>query len=406
VDELSRQIRQDKEGFQRSLSVNVTLDDEPTSFDRLTDDEFSPVSEKATTPLYPIAEGVEEEEEEIKEEEEEEKKMRYRREKAKSIKRAKGNWRNLAGNALMAEEREAEEVQEGDQDSDKGGKLETVQKVKLNDIDPSRQSTGAFRPSNIKLKNGTKVTRRTSARTPFLREGETHFVWRPKKRPMLSDLVDMLKNRDEEEPEHTVYEQKEATESKIEEELSSTTPLPPRTPKPVKSGSTFTLNRSGSLRTRQQALVNRVIATRAVLKETTDELLKEEEPETPQKPKHMTLFEASKRVTANIKKQKKAKEGSKDFSDIVSEYLAKTKSEANSLETSGSTTAKDEVPKSAGYRGRMSMGPAKKHINLQRRETKGAIPISQLREIVREERLQSDEARYIRDFEIICLQNS
>ena len=386
ADELSRQIRQDKEGFQRSLSVNVTLESEPTSYGRLTDDEFSPVHEKATTPLYPIAEGEEEEEEE---EDEEEMQRKYRRERAMSLKRAKGNWWNLAGNVLMAEERESEEANEGNQEDDKGGKMGTVQRVKLNDSDPSRQASGAVRPSNIKLKNGTKITRRTSARTPFLREGETHFVWRPKKRPMLSDLVDMLKNREEDEPELTSYEQKES-EANLEEELSSTTPLPPRTPKPTKSGSTFALNRSGSLRTRQQALFNRVIATQAVLKETTDELLKEDEPETPQKPKHMTLFEASKKVTANLKKQKKAKEGTKDFSDIVSEYLAKTKAEAKSSESSG---MKDDGPKSAGYRGRMSMGPPRKHVNIQRKETKGAIPISQLREIVREERMQSEESR-------------
>ena len=382
MDELSQQIKQDKEGFKRSISVDVTLDDDNEEAVYEGEDELSPLHDKATTPLYPIAEGEEEEEEEEEEEKEE---VSIKRDRLMSLKRAKGNWRNLAGKSLAGGEEEEEEVS---QESAEGGtKWNTVRKVHLNDTDPSHNSAGA-RPTNLKLTNGTKVTLRKNVRTPFLREGETHFVWRPKKRPQLSDLVAMLKNKDEEE------ERLKAAERKAKEAFEEEVTPVPRTPKPTKVGSSFVLPRSGSLRTRQQALFKRVIATQAVLKESTDELLKdEEEPETPNKPKHMSLLEASRKVTANIKKQKKTVEGTRDFSDIVSEYLAKTKSEEKSPDPKSGGAAEEGGAKGSGYKGRMSMGPPRKPIMLQRRETKGAIPISTFREIVREGKLHPDGTR-------------
>lgn len=383
MDELSRQIRQDKEGFERSLSINYTLDDEEPNYNVGPEEVFSPIHEKETTPLYPIAESEEEEEEE-EAENEAEKDFKIKRDRAMSSKRAKGNWMNLAGKGLMAgESAEEEETQE----SEKGAKLSTVHKVQLNDTDPSKAASATGK----KKLNGTKITRRASARTPFLREGETHFVWRPKKRPMLSDLVEMLRSHGDEGIVEDPEEQK--LKESADDQEPFVTALPPRTPKPTKMGSSFALPRSGSLRTRQQALFNRVIATQAVLKESTDELLKEEEPQTPVKPKHMSLFEASKKVTANLKKQKRANDGSKDFSDIVSEYLAKTKAEAASPTSNSAGGGKDEAPKSAGYKPRISMAPPRKPISIQRKDTKGAIPISQLREIVKENKLHAEGSR-------------
>ena len=96
------------------------------------------------------------------------------------------------------------------------------------------------------------------------------------------------------------------------------------------------------MHSRQKTLFNRVIATQAILIEHTDELLNDEKPEEEPKPRHLSLLEASKKVTASLKRQKSDEE-SKNFSDIVSQYLNKSKSEVDEkreeLTTSGSSSS-------------------------------------------------------------------
>ena len=209
----------------------------------------------------------------------------------------------------------------------------------------------AKRPSKLSLgSTGLKM----SKKTPFLREGETHKVWRPKKRPQLADFVELL--RQKEEKDKVSNGEVDPTRLQTPKDTKTTSFMLPTTPT------------SASLQSRQKNLFNRVIATQAVLKETTDELLNEKQEEMPKKPRHMSLLEASKKVTANIRRQKAGRNAPKSFSDIVSEYLAKSKEERSQSEEKPVPTKKWNTSKKS----------------LLRKETRGAIPISTWREIVRE----------------------
>ena len=365
MDELSKEIKTDREGYVRSMSLVTSLDndDDMEYEDRVQtelemENEISPIRNSKSISLDPITE-------EFEEEEGDEDEMTPRT-------RVVEKWQSIAGRSLDMESPvtsslNGETMMTGIPDELRGQKLRRVQKVQLNDINPA----SPLHCANMGMKGSrTKITRR-SVRTLFLREGETHhLVWRPKKRPELAKLVDMLEKGKRE---HLLANNSD----------EDSTPVP-STPK---SAGTINTGCGGlaSLRSRQQTLFNRVIATQAVLKETTDELLKEDSLEANNKQKHISLLEASKKVTASIKHKKVS---NKDVSDIVAQYLAKNMEEEQQTENTG--TKGGQAPTEPDIRrasAPMAMGPPRKL--LQRRETKGAIPINALREIIREKRLST-----------------
>lgn len=144
-------------------------------------------------------------------------------------------------------------------------------------------------------------------------EDPYYKVWMPKEQPKLADLVTALRKKAE--------EQQDATS------VPSTSKL--------------------SFRSRQQVVYDRAQATQAILKETTNNILKENsERETDsgqEKPPKITFKEASKLITDTIQKLQMQKKDHSDFSDIVHQYLAKVKAERSSLETASERTSSSGV---------------------------------------------------------------
>lgn len=387
---MEKEIKKDFDGYKRSISNATSLDDDEDIIG-YEEEEGEELKEPASvenipsSPLYPIAESEEEEEEEAE------------KEQLTQKSKIRGRWKSMAEKSLQQEGLVTEAPPSESSSADESGSTPTVQakKVKLNDSSAKRPSKLSFSENTVggTEDTNTVIRRRKSMRTPFLREGEMHKVWRPKKRPQLADLVEILQRQDSEPvssgtrpPSVALPEDiptatpplslnvNNTTSTKAPPTTTTTTRLvTPTTSKNLKVHSP-TSPRTGSLRTRQKTLFNRVMATQAVLKETQDELLSDEKPETA-KP-HISLLEASKKVTANLRKQK-SNEESKNFSDIVSQYLAKPKPE----ESSGAETNLE----SSGKGWSAAAGLMKAHA-LKRKETKGAIPLTTLREIMREER--------------------
>jgi hypothetical protein len=95
----------------------------------------------------------------------------------------------------------------------------------------------------------------------------------------------------------------------------------------------------------------------------------------------LSLWAASKKVTANLKKQK-PEEDTKGFSDIVSQYLNKPKPEDREGERE--EVAATTSTASKGWGALKSKKPL-----LVKKETHGAIPLNLLRNLVREEKMQA-----------------
>ena len=196
------------------------------------------------------------------------------------------------------------------------------------------------RPSDLNLGD-------TPRKSLFLREGDGHKVWKPKrKRPQLYDVVkDVMKQRT----------------------LSETSEEPEPEPKPVPV-------EKKSLRQRQQRLVNRLHVTQLVFKEQNEALINEDiEPS--QHKKHLSLRDASKRITENLKRQKS--NNGLHFTDIVSQYIEQQSS------TEQEENADPPKPASAGpipspVKPRHPKGGKKA-------ETPGVVPLNKWRQICRQQ---------------------
>lgn len=356
TDELSKEIRTDRAKFERSISKegsidtengqeSFNLDDFPEDIELEGLEEFSPV-ENATTPLFPILEEEEEEAETVG------------RVPSTGV---RSKWQNVAERSLEKGSVGAEGSSVEDSITSTGSKWGVVKRVRIQGEEGKGEPK---RPQKLDLKR-----RRKTYKTPFLSEGETHMVWRPKKRPQLANLVEMLQQNETADPAKPAQAANPATTPAEPNKLLS----PP-------------ISRTPSLRSRQKTLFNRVIATQAVLKEHTDELLYEEAEEQESIPRHMTLLEASKKVTASLKKQKSTEGESKNFSDIVSQYLSKAK--APSAEGEGEKAEPVASVRNSGDGSKWGRVLTKKPA-LVKRDTRGAISIQTLRELVREEKLQT-----------------
>ena len=226
----------------------------------------------------------------------------------------------------------------------------------------------AKRPSKLQLtKNPTPrlIAVAKQAQSIYLREGESHQVWRPKKQ--LSEKVEKLNQE-------------------LKEEERQPSPVkakkpPLQTPTPGKS----------SLRSRQKTVFKRALATQAVLKETTDELLNDADEEGTEdtKPK-LSLREASKRITANLKKQESqvGVAGGANISNVVSQYLAKLRAEGGTelLSSGGSTSDAATSP--------LVPQPTRRRQGTRRvafTDTPGAVELKQWKKIVRNAKTQSTQ---------------
>ena len=320
--------------------------------------------------LSPVEEAEEEEDEE-EDEYEEELKEREREEgerPSEEVARGSGEeetspktkaiWQKVAAKSLdMVEEEKVTSLEERQENG--GEEQSGWNKVKRVRIQKAK------RPSKLQL--GGKPTPKLvavmkQAQSIYLREGESHQVWRPKKQ--LSDVV------------------KELNKKELDQE---------RQPSPDKATrqllQTPTVSKS-SLRSRQKTVFNRALATQAVLKETTDELLNEadEEEGEASKPK-ISLKEASKRITANLKKQESnTGVGSSNISSVVSQYLAKLRAEGGTdlLSSGGSDPATSPlIPMPTKRR------QATKRVAFT--DTPGAVELKQWKKLVRNAKTQSTQ---------------
>ena len=259
----------------------------------------------------------------------------------------------MAGRTLQHEEDSQIQPATPDEESsaNTSGWAKVQKKVRINDDRPER-------PTLIPIKSDEEV------KSAYLREGDSHKVWRPKKAPQLANLVsDLVK--------------KERAKQKNEPSVATT-------PSGQRPSLTPTGVSKGNLKARQKTVFNRLVATQELLRETTDELLKEEGDDQPKPQSHLSLLEASKKISANIKKQRSAeKEGKEDFSSVVRKCLEKVRSEDSSSDAHTPTSDPSPTSKSAmsalrnrrvSRRGsRIGLVPLKKWKNVAREETKGWV---------------------------------
>ena len=265
--------------------------------------------------------------------------------------RTKVRWQKVAAKSLDL----AEDQPTNSEEQSGGGESgwNKIKKVRI-------QQTPPKRPSRLQLGSPTPKLIRVmkQAQSVYLREGESYQVWRPKKQ--LSE-----------------------TAEKLNQELKEETPSSPD--KPTRQVLTPSPVSKSSLRSRQKTVFKRAMATQAVLKETTDELLNEadeEEEEEVSKPK-LSLREASKRITANLRKQQQDEKGRGNISDVVSQYLAKMRADGGT----------DLL--SSGGSGASSPSPLKQRTGTRRvafADRPGAIELRQWKKFVRESKTQSVNA--------------
>jgi len=209
------------------------------------------------------------------------------------------------------------------------------------------------RPTNIRFTQ-TSISKieQTSTTTPFLREGESHCVKVPTKKGSFHGR------------QRTPSLKGESASKRLEKEDDG-----------KEESDVNSLKRKGSLRRRQRTLLNRVRATQTVLKVSNEEILNKDETVTNKSAKHWSLLKASTMVSA---KQKEL-EGAKSFFDVVTQYTAQASKEQSSPDKTSASPN--------GYGGKSegrASGP--KGRILTHKESKGAIPIADWKNYIKEGR--------------------
>ena len=231
--------------------------------------------------------------------------------------RAKVHWRRTIDKTI--EHNRSEELEE----EEEGG-------VELRNMRASQ------RPSNLDLED-------TPRKSLFMREGDGHRVWKPKrKRPQLYDVVkDVMRQR-------TLSETSEEPEPE------------PEKPTPEEK-------KKKSLWERQRTLAHRLKVTQLVFKEQNEELVNEDA-----QPKQLSLRDASRRISENLKQQKS---DGLHFTDIVSLYLEQQHS------TEQQENGETSKPESAGP----IPSPIKPRRPKATAETPGVVPLQKWRQICRQQ---------------------
>ena len=237
--------------------------------------------------------------------------------------RAKVHWRRTIDKTIEHNRSESQELEE--EEEEEGG-------VELRNLRTSQ------RPSNLNLED-------TPRKSLFMREGDGHRVWKPKrKRPQLYNVVkDVMRQR-------TLSETSEEPEPE------------PQPEKPVPEE-----KKKKSLWERQRTLAHRLKVTQLVFKEQNEELVNEDS-----QPKHLSLRDASRRISENLKQQKS---DSLHFPDIVSLYLEQQHS------TEQQENGDPPKPESAGP----IPSPVKPRRPKATTETPGVVPLQKWRQICRQQ---------------------
>ena len=209
-------------------------------------------------------------------------------------------------------------------------------------IDISRDSPE--RPWNLDLENTPNKTEKH--KSLFLREGDGHMVWKPKQpTPQLYNVVaDLMKNR--------------------------------RRAKKAAEPETLATAEEKSLSERQRSLAFRIQATRRVLKVQNEELSKEDVQPSEQK-QHISLRDASRRISEDLKRQKSAPAGKVQFTDIVSQYIENQHSQeeqSNEVET--------PLVHTPGLR----PSPRQRQVNVRSADAPTVMPIDKWRQMCRQRR--------------------
>ena len=200
-------------------------------------------------------------------------------------------------------------------------------------------------------------------------KGENRQVWRPKRQPRLADLVASL-----------------SSQKKQRQTRCTSPPLSPASSKI-------------SLQSRQQMLQSRVqdrVHTTKMFFE--DEILGKER-DIASKP--LSMFkEASKRVLADVHKNRMQTQGSMDLADVVSLYLAKMRAEH---ENDSKSQAKNGVSTRRGshmeLRKRLSVQSAASH-GREGEDKPATIPLDRWCKIVRENKVNKIRARAVVETEV------
>lgn len=274
--------------------------------------------------------------------------------------KARVRWQNVAG-SLKHEASGAADA------SSEEGIAETVfdaqlpqQQQQQQQEEDDRQPSGAepvhLRPKTLGIPHfeSSKAVRGSL----FLAEGHSHKVWkwRPKKqRPRLAEVVEMA--------------QKERARASHISEVVQTKP---------------TKRDMRRIAERQRVLMDRLDATRAVLREQNEELAESDEDEeggggvaskaTPPVLPKPSLKEVSKRITLNLKQQRQQGGDKVHFSDVVSAAVARHREEMR---------AAPRTPLAPATQGRPPAPPL-----LRSQKSQAAIPIDRWKNIVKEQRRQ------------------
>ena len=211
--------------------------------------------------------------------------------------------------------------------------------IELESDEEEEMGSDAHRDSSERLDLPKKTPKHRSL---FLKEGDGHIVWQPKNpTPQLYNVVaDLMKKK-----------KRAEKAAKLE---------PPE---------------EKSLSERQRTLAYRIQATRAVLKEQNEELINEDVQPSEHK-KHISLRDASKRISENLKQQKSVSTTRPEFSSIVSQYIHQQSQE---YESNGAETPLSHT---------MGPSPRQRHPTLSTRNatTPGVMPIHKWRQLCRQNR--------------------
>lgn len=256
--------------------------------------------------------------------------------------RARVHWKRAAEKSL-------DQIQNG-----------SIEQAAETGIDVSRESPE--RPLSLELENTPNKTQKH--KSLFLREGDGHMVWKPKTpTPQLYNVVaDLMKNR--------------------------------RRAKKAAEPETLATPEEKSLSERQRSLAFRIQATRRVLKVQNEELSKEDVQPSEQK-QHISLRDASRRISEDLKRQKSAPAGKLQFTDIVSQYIENQHSQEEQS---------DEVETPLVHTPGLRPSPRQRQVNVRSADAPTVMSIDKWRQMCRQrkdlQRAKTDyNFRYIPPFQ-------
>lgn len=238
--------------------------------------------------------------------------------------RARVHWKRAAEKSL-------DQIQNG-----------SIEQAAETGIDVSRESPE--RPLSLELENTPNKTQKH--KSLFLREGDGHMVWKPKTpTPQLYNVVaDLMKNR--------------------------------RRAKKAAEPETLATAEEKSLSERQRSLAFRIQATRRVLKVQNEELSKEDVQPSEQK-QHISLRDASMRISEDLKRQKSAPAGKLQFTDIVSQYIENQHSQEEQS---------DEVETPLVHTPGLRPSPRQRQVNVRSADAPTVMSIDKWRQMCRQRR--------------------